>query len=367
MDAEQLAKLRLARAEGVGPVTFRRLLSRFGNAQNAITNLPGLAKSSGRAPVVFPSQADLDQELAQLHRIGGKLLLWDDPDYPALLKMLDSAPPALAMLGDPACLSIRSVAIVGGRNASSNGKRIAESLAISLAEAGICVVSGLARGVDSAAHRGALEKGRTVAAVAGGLDQPYPPENARLQEEIVAAGGLILAESPLGTKPLNRHFPRRNRIIAGLSIGVVVVEAARHSGSLITARLGLENGRELFAVPGSPLDPRTAGSNDLIRQGAHLTETIADILDNLPPEPSKPTPNALPLFSLPTEQAEGPEPRKEASNSTLLSLLSPEPMPIDLLVRELAQPVATVMAALLDLELDGKLEILPGNRVVLSQ
>ena len=204
---------------------------------------------------------------------------------PPLLALMDDAPPCLIVSGDAALAQQRCVAVVGGRNASANGQRMAENLAAELA-ASVVVVSGLARGIDTAAHQGALRTGRTIAVVAGGIDQPYPPENAALHRRI-AETNLLVTESPLGTVPQARHFPRRNRIIAGLSLGVVVVEAALRSGSLITARMAQDAGREVFAVPGSPLDPRARGGNDLIRQGAMLVETAADVLDNLPPEPSR--------------------------------------------------------------------------------
>ena len=213
------------------------------------------------------------RELRGFARLGARMLFAGEPDYPPLLALLDDAPAAIAVLGDPALLASRAIALVGGRNASANGQRMAETLAAELARS-LVVVSGLARGIDAAAHAGAMQTGRTIAAVAGGLDMPYPPEHADLQRRI-AESGAVLSEAPLGTAPQARHFPRRNRIIAGLSLGVVVVEAALRSGSLITARLAQEAGRELFAVPGSPLDPRSRGANDLIRQGAHLTETAA--------------------------------------------------------------------------------------------
>ncbi len=227
----------------------------------------------------------LTRELHALDRLGARMIFAGEAGYPPLLAMLDDAPAVIAVLGDPALLADRAVALVGGRNASANGQRMAESLAAELAHS-LVVVSGLARGIDAAAHTGALQTGRTVAAVAGGLDVPYPPEHADLQRRI-AETGAVITEAPLGTTPQARHFPRRNRIIAGLALGVVVVEAALRSGSLITARLAQEAGRELFAVPGSPLDPRSRGANDLIRQGAHLTETAQDVLDNLPDHPSR--------------------------------------------------------------------------------
>jgi DNA processing protein len=262
------------------------------------------------------------------------------------------------------------VAVVGARNASAAGRRIAEELSEALARAGIVVVSGLARGVDAAAHLGALRAGgRTVAAVAGGLDQPYPPEHGPLQARIAAEGGAVLAEAPLGTAPLARHFPRRNRIVAALSLGVVVVEAAPRSGSLITARLALEAGRELFAVPGSPTDPRARGSNDLIRQGAHLTESAEDVLSHLPEAP-----RSAPLFAPspawsgadPAEEVVPPPPATPADAAQVLEMLGGSPIAVDEVMRRCHLSPSAVQAILLDLELAGRVELLPGNRVMLT-
>ncbi len=289
--------LRLARAEGVGPVAWRRLLARYRTPARALEALPELARTGGRSAAPrIPSVGEATREIDGVRAIGGRLLVLGEPGYPSLLALLDDAPPLIAILGDVAALSDRAVALVGGRNASANGQRMAANLAEELAGAGLVIVSGLARGIDAAAHAGALRTGRTVAAVAGGLDQPYPAEHADLQRR-VAEGGAVLTEAPLGTVPQARHFPRRNRLIAGLSLGVVVIEAAPRSGSLITARLAQEAGRELFAVPGSPLDPRARGSNDLIRQGAHLTESASDVLDNLPDHPLRAGLARAPLFA----------------------------------------------------------------------
>jgi DNA processing protein len=266
------------------------------------------------------------------------------------------------------------VALVGGRNASANGQRMAETLAADLA-CSLIVVSGLARGVDAAAHNGALRTGHTVAAVAGGLDMPYPPEHADLQRRVAEAGAVV-SEVPLGTAPQARHFPRRNRIIAGLSLGVVVVEAALRSGSLITARLAQEAGRELFAVPGSPLDPRSHGANDLIRQGAHITETAADVLENLPDHPQREGLSRDPLFARgpPPGVAEAPADWEEPAEAALelvkvriqvLELLGISPTAVDDVVRRCQFSAAAVMAVLLELELAGRVQTLPGNRVAL--
>jgi DNA processing protein len=368
-------RLRLARAEGVGPISYRRLMARYEGAAAALEALPGLARAGGRtSPPVVPSPDDAQHELQALSRLGASALFAGAAGYPPLLALLDDAPAVLIVLGDPALLAVRSVALVGGRNASANGQRMAETLAADLARS-VVVVSGLARGIDAAAHAGALQTGRTIAAVAGGLDVPYPPEHAVLQRRI-AESGAVLTEAPLGTAPQARHFPRRNRIIAGLALGVVVVEAALRSGSLITARLAQDAGRELFAVPGSPLDPRSRGSNDLIRQGAHLTESAQDVLDNLPDHPTLEGLARVPLFARPARQelAESPpvwqEPPEEAADLAkarrqVTDLLTTSPTAVDDVVRRCQFSAAAVMVALLELELAGRIETLPGSRVVL--
>ncbi len=377
-------RLRLARSESVGPITYRRLLRRYGSAAAALDALPALAQAGGRAQApAIPSRASAEREIEQAAKFGARLLVLDDDDYPPLLGLLEDAPPVISVLGDVAALHGRAVALVGSRNASANGQRLAEALAQDLAAAGLVVVSGLARGIDAAAHGGAMQSGHTVACVAGGLDMPYPPEHAGLQARI-AERGAVVAEAPLGTTPQARHFPRRNRLIAGLSLGVVVVEAAVRSGSLITARLAQEANRELFAVPGSPLDPRNRGSNDLIRQGAHLTETAADVLADLPDHPDREGLARSPLFArgpapvrrqgggLPETPAPWPDkaadpapPDREHARNVLLELLSPAPTSVDVLLRRCQLSPATVMSALLDLELAGRVEALPGNRVAL--
>ena len=384
-------RLRLSRTDGVGPVTYRRLLRRFPTAAEALDALPGLAKAGGRASApVTPTAASLQREIDQLHRLGAQFLFLDTPEYPSLLAWLDDAPPVITVQGDLLCLQTRAVALVGARNASANGQRMAETLARELAQAGLVVVSGLARGIDAAAHRGALAatNGRTIAAIAGGLDVPYPAEHDDLQARI-AEGGAVIAEAPLGTAPQARHFPRRNRVIAGLALGVVVVEAALRSGSLITARLAQENGRELFAIPGSPLDPRARGSNDLIRQGALLTETAADVIANLPDHPSRQGLSRDPLFAegrsfdpaFATRPNQFAEPRSlfgapdatsgetpadlRQAHTQILELLGPSPSSVDDLIRRCQFSAAAVMAVLLELELAGRVETLPGNRIAL--
>lgn len=363
-DADRLDRLRLARTEGVGPITFRRLMSRFASAAEALDALPGLAVAGGRtSPPRIPHAADIRREMAATAKRGATLLLLGDPLYPQALAATDDAPPVLLVLGDPAVLSRRTVALVGARNASANGRRMAELLAADLAGRGIVVVSGLARGIDAAAHTGALHAGHTVAAIAGGLDVPYPPENTDLQRQ-VAEGGAVVTEAPWGTAPQSRHFPKRNRIIAGLSLGIVVVEAALRSGSLITARMAQDAHREIFAVPGSPLDPRCHGSNDLIRQGGHLTETAADVLQHLPQGWVDPAPGG---FNEPAPPPLAPPHDPRLVCTRVLQLLGPSPSAVDDLVRRCQFSASAVMAALLELELSGRVEMLPGHRVSLLE
>jgi DNA processing protein len=370
---EKVARLRLARSDGIGPVALARLLARFGSASRAIEALPTLARQGGaRTAPTLASAAAAEDEIARLVRLGGQLIVLGEDLYPPLLADLPDPPGALAVLGDPARLAMRAVALVGARNASANGRGVARTLAAELAREGVAVVSGLARGIDAAAHEAALGHGVTLAAVAGGIDKPYPPEHAKLQARI-AETGAVVAEAPLGTEAQSRHFPRRNRVIAGLALGVVVVEAAPKSGSLITARLALEQGRELFAVPGSPLDPRARGANDLIRQGAHLTESAADVLDNLPDSPRRQGLARLPIFSrgpapaLVEEESLAPPAPEEAAGarSQVLGMLGPSPILVDDLLRQCEVSAAALAEVLLELDLAGRLERLPGNRVAL--
>jgi DNA processing protein len=372
---DQIDHLRLVRAEGVGPITYRRLIERCHTPAAALAALPRLARAGGRAAAPkLMSFADAERELEQTSALGGRMLFLSDPDYPALLKLMDDAPPCLIICGDPSIARHTCVAAVGGRNASANGQRIATTLATELA-ASVVVVSGLARGIDTAAHLGAMRTGRTIGVIAGGIDQPYPPENANLQRRI-AETNLLVTEAPIGTAPQARHFPRRNRIIAGLSLGVVVVEAALRSGSLITVRIAQEIGREIFAVPGSPLDPRARGGNDLIRQGAILVETAADILDNLPREPAVVQPRQR-GFGEPEVEFPDEPPRKQSGEqfgeqppdaaSEVLGLLSAEPTMVDDLVRRCHMAPSVTIAVLLELELAGRVETLTGGRVAIPR
>ena len=371
--SEDLDRLRLARTGGVGPLTYRRLLRRFGSAAAALAALPGLARAGGRdGALAMPSPEDAEREFEQAGRAHAALLFVDTPGYPALLGLLDDAPSVLTVQGRPEILDRRAVAMVGSRNASANGQHVAEAMAEELASAGLVVVSGMARGIDAAAHRGALRGGATVACVAGGIDVPYPPEHAGLQAEIAGAGAVV-AEAPPGTAPQSRHFPRRNRVIAGLSLGVVVVEAALRSGSLITVRHAQEAGREVYAVPGSPLDPRCRGANDLIRQGAGLVETAADVLADLPEHAGAAAVLGL-QFSRPGMLLEQPSPPPQAPEEALanpravtkiLDLLGPSATLVDELIRRSQLLPGVVMAVLLMLEVAGRVEMLPGNMVAL--
>ena len=362
-DNERLDRLRLIRSENVGPVTFRALLRRFGSARAAIEALPDLARRGGRSvPLRVCPPAQAEQELSTADRVGARLLTADDADYPEALAAIYDAPPLLYVRGDVALLRRKAVAIVGARNASANGRRLAEDIARDLGAAGFVVVSGLARGIDHAAHRGSLDSG-TVAVVAGGIDIAYPPDNEELQREI-ARREVIVAEMPPGTIPQAKHFPRRNRLISGLSLGVLVVEAALQSGSLITARMALEQGREVLAVPGSPLDPRCRGTNNLLRQGAGLAEGAADVLAalagmsgeaTLPPEPQ----NGWQLSEISENYPD------DETLRTVAELLGPAPVMVDELVRQCHLSAPAVRAVLLELELAGRLERHPGNRVSL--
>jgi DNA processing protein len=361
--------LRLCRTETIGPITFFAMLRRFGSARAALETVPQLARRGERSANVTPvSRAEAEAELTALHRIGARLICWGEPHYPSGLAAIEDAPPILTVLGQIELLARPMVAVVGARNASANGRRFSRDLAASLGRSGIVVVSGLARGIDAAAHLGALETG-SVGVVAGGVDIVYPEENRGLHEAL-ARQGAIVAELPLGTQPQARHFPRRNRIISGMALGVVVVEAAARSGSLITARFALEQGREVFAVPGSPLDPRCRGCNDLLRHGATLTENAEDVLSQLRLELESAPPLSPP--SAPPPAVAGWPPAEaletigdDAGTELILERLGPTPVAVDELVRQCHLSAAVVATLLLELELAGRVERHPGNFVSL--
>ena len=360
---ERLDRIRLIRSQNVGPVSFRQLLTRFGSAHAALEALPDLARRGGfRKTLRLCSPEAAADEAETIAKLDGRQIIIGDPEYPQTLAAIPDAPPVLSVLGDTTLLLRTAVGIVGARNASTNGRRFAETIARDLAGGGVAVVSGLARGIDAAAHAGALQDG-TVAVVAGGVDVIYPKENTALYNAIRERGAII-SEMPPEIEPQARHFPTRNRIISGLSSGIVVVEAALRSGSLITARLAGEQGREVFAIPGSPLDPRARGANALIRNGATLAETAEDILEGIRPmqnwqlgEPD--------IESLPNDAAETDEPNFDSDRATILERLGPTPVAVDDILRDTGLRVATVWAVLLELELAGRLERQPGGTVAL--
>jgi DNA processing protein len=349
---ERLDWLRLARTETVGPVTFYTLLRRFGSARAALDALPRLSRA-----VTATSRGEAEAELAAVDRLGASLVCWGEPDYPATLAVLDDAPPVLTVLGNSELLQAAMVAVVGARNASANGRRIARELANGLGEEGVVVVSGMARGIDAAAHLGSLDTG-SVAVVAGGADIVYPEENRGLYDALCERG-VVVAELPLGTEPLARHFPRRNRIISGMARGVVVVEAAAKSGSLITARFALEQGREVFAVPGSPLDPRSRGCNDLLRNGATQSEMPSSRAM------ARQMQRRLPMIDAPPSLPATPEIAEDSALELLVEKLSPTPVAVDELVRQCHLSAASIATLLLELELAGRIERHPGNLVSL--
>lgn len=360
--AQRLAWLRLIRTENVGPQTFRQLVNREGSAEAALAILPSLSRQLGVNPRIF-SVAEAEDELAALGKLGGRLIASSEPGYPPLLHYIHAAPPLISVIGGERLGLERTVGIVGARNASSAGQKMTRILAQELGEAGFTVVSGLARGIDAAAHQASLRTG-TVAVLAGGLDHIYPDENVPLAREILADGGMLLTEMPLGWEPRARDFPRRNRLVSGLSLGVVVVEAAKRSGSLITARLALEQNREVFAVPGSPLDPRAEGANLLIQQGAKLVIRAADIIESLrEADPSRTT-------LLEPDWETGPLPYESDAptpddRAKLLQALSYTPVSVDDLIRTTGLSASTVQMLILGLDLEGRIERSSGQLVAL--
>jgi DNA processing protein len=353
-----VARVRLIRSSSIGPVTYRQLLARFGSAEAALAAIPDLAaRGGGKAPAIAP-QAVARKEIDRVEALGARYLSLGQGLYPRLLAELPAAPPLLMAKGDFGLLEKQSIAIVGARNASAAACRFARGLAHDLGQEGLAVASGLARGIDAAAHDGAMESG-TIGVVAGGIDVFYPPENEERQRAMFERG-LVIAEMPPGTEPRARHFPYRNRIIAGLCAGTVVIEAAPKSGSLITARLAAEAGREVMAVPGSPLDPRAQGCNQLIREGATLVQTAADVVETIRPLDARVRSEPAPFEA----QAEPVEADADARRQ-VEELLGPSPVPIDELVRLSGLPSGAVQLVLLELDLAGRLDRHAGGRVSL--
>lgn len=364
---EKIARLQLIRTENVGPVTFRHLISKYNTAQSALDALPELARLGGRKKPLFSAKKpDVEREIEALSKLGGTLVVYGDSLYPEALAATEDAPPIMMALGHPHLLTLRSFAMVGARNCSAVGTRLATSLAGELGREGYIISSGMARGIDTAVHQGALETG-TIAVLAGGVDVIYPRENEKIYEAIVKTG-LVLSEMPLGVQPQARHFPRRNRIISGLALGLLVVEATHKSGSLITARLAGEQGREVFAIPGSPLDPRSKGPNSLIRQGAVLVENVDHILEVLRMmESKKISEPSHDLFDpQPSDLLPGESTLLEDARQGLRDKLCHTPTAIDDLIRMTDLSPGEVQAVLLEFELAGEINRHPGNRVAFS-
>ena len=361
-DRQRLNWLRLIRTENVGPAGFRELINRFGSAEAALDALPELAARGGRRELRICTAARAEAELAAAEAAGARLVALGEPDYPGLMRRMPGPPPLLAVMGGADVFALPAVSIVGARNASLSGIRFAGALAAEIGRAGYAIVSGLARGIDAAAHGNSLESG-TVAVFAGGLDRPYPPENIALSQRIVESGGALISEMPFGWEPRARDFPRRNRLIAGMSIGLLVVEAAQRSGSLISARLAGEMGRLVFAAPGSPLDPRAAGTNALLKDGAILVTEAADVLDALAPLSGLP-PRAGESFAEPTDYAAAPEP-DDTDRARLVEALGPAPVAVDEIIAHTGLHPAQVFMILLELELAGRLERHSGDAVSL--
>jgi len=367
-DKQRIAWLRLSRTDNIGPITFFKLLRKYRDVEHVLHEIPYLAKKGGR-PLHVASQAQAEDEIAATQKLGGHIVCFDDPCYPANLKTIPDAPPVLSILGSPQKLQKQILAIVGGRNASILGKNLSRSFAHDLVTKGYTVASGLARGIDTCAHIGALSAPKenflnTVAVLAGGVDQVYPEENKDLYHQIKDKG-LILSEAPMGMAPLAHHFPRRNRLISGLSQGTIIIEAAAKSGSLTTARMTLDQNRDLFVVPGSPIDPRYHGSHQLIKDGAYLMQTLDDILPSLRCQ-------SLPL-DLKDEDSYFPhnaimnQDSAQDIHQIILDNLSWSPIAIDEIPRVISCTPSMVMQALLELELAGKVLMSSGNYVQLTQ
>ncbi|QOF72013.1 DNA-protecting protein DprA [Aminobacter sp. SR38] len=363
-DRQRLHWLRLIRTPNVGPASFRDLINRFGSAETAIEMLPEIMMAGGaNRPVRVPSMAEAEAEMQLARRCGARFVALGEHDYPQTLTRMDNPPPLLAVKGTAAVFGLPPVAIVGARNASLAGIKMARMLASELGRNGYGVISGLARGIDTAAHQGSLDTG-TVGVLAGGIDRPYPPENVGLCDEI-AERGAIVSEMPFGWEPRAQDFPRRNRIVAGLSLGLVVVEAAQRSGSLISARLAGEMGRLVFAVPGSPLDPRAAGSNGLLKDGATLVTEAADVLEALAPLVGR-QPFAPARLEEPPDFTATPPP-VDGDRARVIEALGPVPVEVDELIRHTGLHAAQIFMILLELDLAGRLERHSGGRVSLVE
>jgi len=363
-DSQRLAWLRLLRSDNVGPATFRDLIAHCGSAAAALEMLPELVRrGGGHRPIRIAPVEDAMREMEAAAKTGARFVGIGEPDYPRYLRQCDNPPPLVAIKGNPDVFRLPPVAIVGARNASLVGLKFARMLARDLGQAGFAVISGLARGIDTAAHEASLDHG-TVAVMAGGLDMPYPPENLDLYAAISSRHGAAISEMPFGWEPRARDFPRRNRIIAALSLGLVVVEAAERSGSLISARLAGELGRHVFAVPGSPFDPRAKGTNDLLKNGATVTTCTQDVIDGLTPLVDRPIADP-PAFLAPEIDFPSLNPPDESDRDRVVNLLGPVPTEIDELIRASGLHPSLIMLILLELDLAGRLQRHSGGYVSL--
>ncbi|MGH6761506.1 MAG: DNA-processing protein DprA [Phyllobacterium sp.] len=363
-DRQRLNWLRLIRSENVGPVAFYDLISHFGSAADALLMVPELMRRGGSGkPARVASMDDAEREMELAHKAGAHFVGMGEPDYPPILRQCDNPPPLVAVKGDTDIFTAPPVAIVGARNASVTGMRFAQKIARELGESGHAIISGLARGIDAAAHKSSVHTG-TVAVLAGGLDRPYPPENMDLYHSIPDHGGALISEMPFGWEPRAHDFPRRNRIVAGLSLGLVVIEAAEKSGSLISARLAGEMGRLVFAVPGSPLDPRAAGTNSLLKNGAILVTETDDISSAIAPLVSIP-PATSGQFRAPNTSASAITPPNEHDRNALTDLLGPVPTHVDEIIVQSGLHASQVMLLLLELDLAGRLERHSGGAISL--
>lgn len=364
-EQERLDWLQLARTENVGPITFHNFIDYYGSADAALKAIPQLAaKSKRKKPLKIPARQEIEREYEALRKRGGDIVIAIEETYPLALSGIEDAPPALSYIGNPDLLNKPSIGIVGSRNASHNGRKFTHKLAEELGQQDQIIVSGLARGIDTSAHTGALESG-TIAVVAGGIDIIYPPENEALYHAI-GEKGLVVAESPLGMPPRARDFPRRNRIVSGLSQGVVVVEANMRSGSLITARLAAEQGRDIFAIPGHPMDPRADGPNHLIREGAQLVRNSEDIMENLRNFSSTELRDSgIQTFEHPPIYEISNDHDTDDIRALMLENLGHTPTDIDEMIRDYNLPASVVQQALIEMELAGEIHRLPGNRISL--
>lgn len=369
LTSKQFNQLHLFRCGGIGPKSYLKLVRKFGSAEKALNALPELAKK--RKSIELVSKEDIQKEIDAFLKIGGTYVFYGEENYPENLTHIPDPPIVLCVLGDASILNEKQVAVVGNRNASGGAMTFTKEISQELCTQGYIITSGLARGIDTAAHQGALTEGKTIAVLAGGVDVIYPPENEKLYAQIIKKGGAVISEMPLGMVPMHQHFPRRNRIISGLSLGTVVIEAPKKSGSLITARMALEQGREVFAVPGSPRDPRSEGPNWLIKQGATLVQTVEDITEQLPSsiaiQQNKPTiePSLFDDVAL-LKIDETSLPEQNPNENSLTSLISSTPISVDELIRLSGLKEEEVITQLTEMDILGQINRVGGNRVVLA-